>query len=82
MATPNDKLAESLQVLQELQARGVIAIRSKQLTRTHRERLLKQGFLKEVMKGWYIPARPDAAALLMGLAAFIYTYNSLPITSL
>lgn len=59
MATPNDKLAESLQVLHELQAAGVIAIRSKQLTRTHRERLLKQGFLREVMKGWYIPARPD-----------------------
>lgn len=59
MATPNDKLAESLQVLQELQTGGVIAIHSNQLTRTHRERLLKQGFLKEVMKGWYIPARPN-----------------------
>ncbi|MCA0397688.1 MAG: Fic family protein [Bacteroidetes bacterium] len=59
MATPNDKLAESLQVLQELQNGGVIAIRSNQLSRTHRERLLKQGFLKEVMKGWYIPAGPD-----------------------
>jgi hypothetical protein len=59
MATPNDKLAESLQVLHEFQKEGVIAIRSNQLSRTHRERLLKQGFLKEVMKGWYIPTRPD-----------------------
>lgn len=59
MAAPHDKLAESLQVLQELQSGGVIALRSNQLSRTHRERLLKQGFLKEVMKGWYIPARPD-----------------------
>ena len=36
-----------------------MAIRSRDLTRTHRERLLKNGFLQEVMKGWYIPARPD-----------------------
>jgi hypothetical protein len=26
---------------------------------THRERLLKHGFLQEVIKGWYIPSRPD-----------------------
>jgi hypothetical protein len=29
------------------------------LSRTDRERLLQAGFLKDVMKGWYIPARPD-----------------------
>lgn len=29
------------------------------MSRTHRERLLKAGFIKEVMKGWYIPCRPD-----------------------
>src|SRR5205823_6658663 len=29
------------------------------ITRTHRERLLQSGFLHEVMKGWYIPTRPD-----------------------
>ena len=38
---------------------GGVAIRSRALSRTHRERLLKNGFLKEVIKGWYIPARPD-----------------------
>jgi hypothetical protein len=32
------------------------------MTRTHRERLLKNGFIKEVMKGWYIPARPEEPA--------------------
>lgn len=32
------------------------------MTRTHRERLLKNGFIREVMKGWYIPARPDEPA--------------------
>lgn len=62
MATPSDKLAESLGVLKELQDRGVVAIRTGDLTRTHRERLLAGGFIKEVMKGWYIPARPDEPA--------------------
>jgi hypothetical protein len=62
MATPSEKLAESLEVLQEMQERGAVAIRSSDLTRTHRERLLKNGFLQEVMKGWYVPARPDESA--------------------
>ena len=61
MATPSEKLAESLQPLRELQERGVVAIKSRDLSRTHRERLLQNGFLKEVMKGWYIPSRPDEA---------------------
>src|SRR5690606_1535362 len=38
------------------------AIRSSDLTRTHRERLIKSGFLDEVMKGWYIPTRQDQNA--------------------
>lgn len=60
MATPSEKLAQSLEVLRKLQKRGVIAVRSADLTRTHRERLLANGFLQSVMKGWYIPCRPDA----------------------
>jgi hypothetical protein len=59
MATPSEKLAESLQILKEFQERGQIAIRSKELPRVHRERLLKSGFIRDVMKGWYIPSRPD-----------------------
>jgi hypothetical protein len=59
MASPSEKLAESLKALKKLQNQGAVAIRSSDLSRTHRERLLKNGFLKEVMKGWYIPARPD-----------------------
>ncbi|MCK4864753.1 MAG: Fic family protein [Gammaproteobacteria bacterium] len=59
MATPSEKLAESLEILHKLQEQGRIAIRSRDLTRTHRERLCKNGFLQEVIKGWYIPARPD-----------------------
>ena len=62
MATPQERLAESLNALRELQDRGIIAIQAGDLSRVHRERLLKNGFLQEVMKGWYIAARPDDAA--------------------
>ena len=62
MATPQDKLAESLAVLKRLQDKGIVAIHTKNMTRTHRERLLKNGFIKEVMKGWYIPSRPEEPA--------------------
>ncbi len=59
MATPSEKLAESLEVLKELQDRDIVAVRSAELSRTHRERLLKNGFLQEVMKGWYVPSDPE-----------------------
>ena len=61
MASPEEKLAESLEALTALQGRGVVAIRSRDLSRTHRERLLRSGFLKNVIKGWYIVASPDEA---------------------
>lgn len=59
MATPSQNLAASLAVLKKLQDKKIVAIRSSQLGRTHRERLLKNGFLSEVVKGWYISGRPD-----------------------
>lgn len=61
MATPRERLAEALEALRRLQDTGVVAIRAADLTRTHRERLLRNGFLRPVMKGWYIAARPDDA---------------------
>jgi hypothetical protein len=61
MVSPSEKLAESLHVLRELQDRGIAAIQSRDLSRTHRERLSRNGFLQEVMKGWYIsPDLPRA----------------------
>lgn len=59
MASPSEKLAQSLEALHSLQSRGAVAIRSRDLSRVHRTRLLKNGFLQEVIKGWYIPSRPD-----------------------
>ena len=58
MAAPNEKLAQSLAEMAKLQDQGARVIRSNQLSRTHRERLIKGGFLEEVFKGWYLPGRP------------------------
>ena len=59
MADMQEKLAESLTELHSLQKdKGLVAIKSDELSRTHRERLTKNGFLKEVAKGWYIAADP------------------------
>lgn len=62
MSSPSEKLALSLELLRDLQERGVFAIQSADLSRTHRERLVKNGFLQEVIKGWYVSARQDKPA--------------------
>lgn len=59
MATPESKLAEALEALQALQEKGVVAIKSDALTRVMRERLLTNGFIKEVYKGVYMIKPPD-----------------------
>src|SRR5438309_10300891 len=60
MATPSEKLAESLELLHKLQnANGAAAIPAKDMPRTRRGRLRANGFLREVMKGWYVPSRLD-----------------------
>lgn len=59
MTSPHSKLAQSLEMLAHLQDRGIIAIGASDLTRTHRERLVKNGFLQEVIKGWYVSSSED-----------------------
>lgn len=59
MATPGVKLAESLKKLNELQTKGIVGIKSDDLSRVHKERLIKNGFIREVVKGWYISAPHD-----------------------
>ena len=56
MATPTEKIAASLHVLRELQKGGRRVLKSEELSRVHRERLLKHGVLRQVMKGWLMPA--------------------------
>jgi len=58
MAKQIEKLAESLEKLKELQEKDYIGIKSGDLSRVHRERLIKNGFLREVLKGWYVPVSP------------------------
>jgi hypothetical protein len=62
MATPSEKLAESLDALKQLQEGGRRVFRSGDLSRIHRERLLANGFLQEVIKGWLISSSPNAQA--------------------
>lgn len=62
MALPSEKLAGSLDALRSLQAAGVVAIRSGDLTRSDRERLVRHGFLRPVLKGWYQAASPGEEA--------------------
>jgi len=62
MPIPNEKLAESLTVLKQLQKGGRRVFRSQELSRTHRERLLSNGFLRNVMKGWVMSSSPSARA--------------------
>jgi hypothetical protein len=57
MAAPHEKLAASLAVLQKLQ-RDRHVFRSNEFSRVHRERLLKNGFLREAAKGWLISTSP------------------------
>lgn len=60
MVAPSEKLAQSLEQLQNLQnEHGIAVVRVNDLSRTHKERLTTNGFLREVIKGWYISTRPD-----------------------
>lgn len=60
MTPPNQLLAESLSHLKSItDAKGLVGIKTADLGRVHRERLLKNGFIKEVTKGWYIASNPE-----------------------
>ncbi|MDE0224176.1 MAG: Fic family protein [Gammaproteobacteria bacterium] len=60
MATLGERLAASLSLLERLQKEGRHVFRSGEFTRVHRERLVRNGFLREVMKGWLISSRPES----------------------
>jgi hypothetical protein len=58
MATPNEKIATSLKALQGLQAGGRRVFSGKELSRVHRDRLVRYGYLQRVIDGWLISASP------------------------
>lgn len=63
MATPGELLAVSLEVMRNVQQEGIL--RSSDLGRTHRERLSRNGFLREITKGWLFitePGIPDGTS--------------------
>jgi hypothetical protein len=60
MASPQEKLAQSLEVLKDLlDNQHLVAIKTSELSRVHRERLLQHGFIKKVIDGWYISTPPE-----------------------
>ena len=62
MATlPAARLADSLEKLAELQSGGRRIFHSSEFSRVHRERLLANGFLREVLRGWLICSGPSDA---------------------
>ena len=61
-ATPAQrKLADALNALKKLQDAGMTVVKSSNLTRVQRESLVNNGFLRLIVKGWYMPAKPGDA---------------------
>lgn len=58
MVAPNEKLAQSLTVLEKYQNEGQHVYRSAEFSRTDRERLLRHGWLQPVMHGWLMASDP------------------------
>lgn len=79
MATYEEKLATSLEALHARQKTGRDVLRASELTRTHMERLVKAGYLRQIVKGWYMPSRPeeqkgDTTAWYASLRDFVRGY--------
>ena len=63
MAIPSEKLAQSLDILRQIQeSKNSPIIRSSEISRTHQERLVENGFLMKVVGGWYIQSDPVAVS--------------------
>lgn len=60
MSTPNEKLTASLGALAGLQRQGRRVFQTSELSRTHRERLARSGFITPVMRGWWMRSNPEA----------------------
>jgi hypothetical protein len=79
MAKPHEKLADSLSLLHQIQKKGAKVVRTTDLTRVHRERLIDAGYLTQVMKGWFIYSSPqdrtgDSTAWYTSMRDFVMGY--------
>jgi len=76
--SPNKLLAEALKKAKSVSKGGVV--KSADLTRLARERLIKADCLSEIFRGWYILTTPGASgsstAWYDGLWAFVSYYLS------
>ncbi|SFW66139.1 Fic/DOC family protein [Sinomicrobium oceani] len=60
MATPRERFVEALTFLKSLQDRGTVGIHTEDIPNSkHRQLLVKNGFIREVTKGWYIATDPN-----------------------
>ncbi|EDM35969.1 hypothetical protein PBAL39_23217 [Pedobacter sp. BAL39] len=60
MATPRERFVEALNFLKDLQDRGIVGIHTSDMpNRKYRELLVKNGFIREVIKGWYVASNPE-----------------------
>lgn len=76
MSSPKEKLADSLEQLKRIQETGRVAIRSKDFSRSHRETLVRNGFLREIMKGWYLVTSPAEVNFLDNRGATTQWYSA------
>ena len=80
MAKLSDKLAASLEALKTLQEHqpNLVIKGTSPLGATHTKRLVENGFLQRVIKGWYIPSMPgsegDTTVWYASYWAFIAAY--------
>lgn len=60
MATPRERFVEALTFLKDLQDKGVVGIYTDDMPNAkYRQLLVKNGFIREVTKGWYIAKDPN-----------------------
>lgn len=82
MATTQEKLASSLKILKSFHDQHQFVIElstAPTLTRAHRERLVKAGFLVPIMQGWFLTNSPtdqpgESTAWYMHREAFVAAY--------
>ena len=79
MAKANEKLVEALRSLKKLQGKHSGVIESRDLKEAHRIILLDEGFLRPVMKGWYVCGNPrdkhgDSTAWYASFWSFLAGY--------
>ena len=81
MAKPNAKLADALRALKKLQDKHNGVVHSEDLKELHRVILVEEGFLRQVMKGWYVCSNPrdsdgDSTAWYASFWSFLSGYLS------